>query len=104
MSIYESIMQGLTEAVEYEQGNKEKARSMKLTIAPVPEITPKEIKDLRKSMKMTQNTFAMVMGVSRKTVEAWEAGTNSPIGVARRMLGMLQIDNSIPTKYNIISD
>lgn len=52
---------------------------------------------------MTQSTFAAVMGVSNKTVEAWEKGTNSPAGTARRMLGMLKIDSTIPEKYNIIS-
>lgn len=51
---------------------------------------------------MTQSTFAALMGVSPKTVEAWEAGTNIPLGTARRMLGLLQSDNSIPVKYKIV--
>ena len=52
---------------------------------------------------MTQSTFAALMGVSNKTVEAWEKGTNTPAGTARRMIGMLKADSSIPEKYNIIS-
>jgi len=34
MSVYESIMQGLTEAVDYQQG-KIRARKTRLTIKPV---------------------------------------------------------------------
>lgn len=101
MSVYESIVKGLNEAIEYEKGN-EKARIMSCTVAPVPTFSADEIKTLRKELNMTQSTFAAVMGVSCKTVEAWEAGTNVPLGTARRMLGMLKSDNTIPQKYNIV--
>lgn len=101
MSVYESIIQGLNEAVQYEKGNL-KAKKVKCTINPVPEFTADEIKNVRAELDMTQAIFAAVMGVSQKTVEAWEAGTNVPIGTARRMLSMLRDDPTIPTKYNIV--
>ncbi len=103
MSVYESIMQGLNEAVEYEKGNL-KAKVVKCTVNPVPDFDSNEIKEVRNSLNMTQSTFAAVMGVSIKTVEAWEAGTNKPIGTARRMLSMLQKDNTLPMKFDIISE
>ncbi len=103
MSVYESIMQGLNEAVEFEKGNLQ-ARTIKCTVNPVPDFDSNEIKSVRNSLHMTQNTFAAVMGVSVKTVEAWEAGTNKPIGTARRMLSMLQKDNTLPLKFDIISE
>ena len=102
MNVYESIMQGLTEALEYTQG-KNTARSMRITITPPPEISADEVKEIRKSLNMTQSTFAAVLGVSNKTVEAWEKGTNTPAGTARRMISMLKTDHSIPEKYHIIS-
>ena len=95
-------MKGLTEAIEYEKGEKT-ARTMKVAIAPLPDVSANEVKELRQRLNMTQSTFAAVMGVSNKTVEAWEKGTNVPAGTARRMLGMLRADNTIPEKYNIIS-
>lgn len=52
---------------------------------------------------MTQKTFAAIMGVTNKAVEAWENGTNTPGGTARRMIGILLADSSIPEKYNIIA-
>ena len=101
MNVYDSVMKGLNEAVEFEAG-KGKARVEKCTVRPVPNFSAEEIKGVRTSLQMTQSTFAAVMGVSKKTVEAWEAGTNVPIGTARRMLALLQADNTLPTKYDII--
>ena len=102
MNVYESIMQGLNEAIAYEKGEKT-ARSACVTIVPPPEVSADEVKELRHALNMTQSTFAAVMGVSNKTGEAWEKGPNSPAGTARRMIGMLLADNTIPEKYNIIS-
>ena len=102
MNVYESIMNGLSDAIAYENGEKT-ARSVKITIAPPPEVSADEVKELRKNLNMTQSTFAAVMGVSNKTVEAWEKGTNTPAGTARRRIGMLIADNTSPEKYNIIN-
>lgn len=102
MNVYESIVQGLNEAIEYEKGNL-KAKTVKMSIAPLPEIESNQVRDIRQSLDMTQRMFAAVMGVSIKTVEAWENGTNTPSGVARRMLSLLQSDPEIPTKYNLVS-
>ena len=38
---------------------------------------------------MTQNIFANYMGVSKKTVEAWEAGRTHPTGTAFRLMSIL---------------
>ena len=38
---------------------------------------------------MSQRIFAGYLGVSDKTVEAWEAGTNRPSGAACRILRMM---------------
>lgn len=101
MNEYESIMQGLNEAIAYEKGDNT-ARSTCITIVPPPKVSADEIKKLRHNLNMTQSTFAAVMGVSNKTVQAWEKGTNTPAGTARRMIGMLLADNTIPEKYHII--
>lgn len=102
MSVYESIVQGLNEAIEYEKGLC-KARTAKCTVNPVPEFSSQEIKEIRLSLEMTQLTFAEVMGVSVKTVEAWEAGVNKPIGSARRFLSVLKAEPELLAKANIIS-
>ena len=102
MSVFESIVKGLNEAVEYESG-KGNARTAKCTVNPAPDFTSQEIKEIRLHFGMTQVTFAEVMGVSVKTVEAWEAGTNKPIGSARRFLSVIKAEPELLTKVNIIS-
>jgi putative transcriptional regulator len=42
------------------------------------------------------------MGVSEKTVEAWEAGVNHPSGAASRILSMMELDNNLTKKYPFV--
>lgn len=102
MNVYESIMQGLTEAVEYEKGNL-KASSVKLSVTPIPDFKGSEVREIRNTLEMTQTVFAQIMGVSVKTVEAWEGGRCEPNGSARRMLSMLKNDPELPEKYNLLA-
>lgn len=104
MGVYEGIMQGLTEALEHAEG-KGKARTALVkakTVKPLKEYRPEEIKKIRNDLGMTQVIFAGFMGVSAKTVEAWEAGRNMPDGPARRILEMVRSDPQLPEKYNIV--
>ena len=91
MSVYESIMQGLTEAVDYQQG-KTHARKTKLTIKPVAAFNTDDIKQIRQKTGLSQVVFAGSLGVSPKTVEAWENGRNKPEGASRRLLEIVRDD------------
>jgi len=101
-SLYKSIKQGLTEAIEYERGNLSNVKVDKITVAPVYIYTAGEIKAIRIQQCMTQRIFAQALGVSIKTVESWEAGTNHPSGIANRMLGFLTQDNNLFEKYSVV--
>lgn len=102
MKVYDGIMQGLEEAIAYNEG-KIKARTNTMSIEPVPDFEAAEIKSIRNELGMTQVLFAGFMGVSTKTVEAWEAGRNMPDGPARRILAMLKVDPTLPQRLNIIA-
>lgn len=102
MSVFESIVQGLNEAIEFENGNIT-AKTTKLSVAPLPDMDSSDVKAIRQSLDMTQVIFAAVMGVSVKTVEAWESGTNAPSGTAKRMLSLLKSDPQLPEKYHLLS-
>lgn len=102
MSESGEIMQGLGEALEHVQG-KRKLRSHTLTVEPVKEYSAAEIKSIRNALGMAQSVFAVSLGVSKKTVEAWESGRNRPEGPARRILGMIQKDPTVLDRCNVIS-
>lgn len=102
MKVYDGIMQGLNEAIAYNEG-KIKARTKTMSVEPIPDFGATEIKSIRNSLGMTQALFAGFMGVSTKTVEAWEAGRNMPEGPARRILAMVKIDPTLPQKLKIVA-
>lgn len=101
-SVYESIMAGLTEAVEDAQSKDKKLRRRVVTIVPVKEYSASEIQAIRKSTGLSQRLFAGYMGVSDKTVEAWEAGKNRPSGAASRLLTMMEMDADLTKEFPFV--
>jgi putative transcriptional regulator len=91
MGVYESILQGLTEAADYQHG-KIPVRKTKLTIKPVDAFNNNDIKRIRQRTGLSQAMFAGSLGVSPKTVEAWENGRNKPEGASRRLLEIVRDD------------
>ncbi len=102
MSIFEDIKTGIQESIEFEKGNL-RAKVTKITIEPVATFAPSEIKDIRKNTGLTQTLFAKYMGVSVKTVEAWESGRNHPEGAACRLLYLTKTDPKFPLRSGIIT-
>ncbi len=103
VAVYDGLMQGLNEAIEQAQGKRE-CRCETVTvpdIEPPYHYGPGEIKQIRATLNMTQYIFASFMGVSPKTVEAWEAGRNKPNGSACRLLTILQSEPDLAEKYRI---
>ncbi|MBR4599041.1 MAG: hypothetical protein IKO39_03220 [Treponema sp.] len=45
--VFESIMNGLSESLEYAKGDTSKARKMSVTVAELPQYHDKEIKHIR---------------------------------------------------------
>ena len=70
--------------------------------APLQEYSAEEIKGIRNRLNMTQAVFALFMGVSKKTVEAWEAGTNHPSGAASRLLSMMEMNHNLVDEFPFV--
>lgn len=99
-----SIIKGLNQAIEHSLGDKSNVVSEhKYLISPLPTYKSEEIKAIRKKLKLTQNIFAQVMGVSSKTVEAWESGKNIPQGPAQRILFIINNNPVILSEMKIIT-
>jgi putative transcriptional regulator len=100
MSVYKSIMQGLDEAVKYQEG-KIDARKTKITVKQVESFSSEDIKQIRKQVGLSQIVFASSLGVSKKTVEAWERGRNTPAGSSRRLLQLIRDNPEVIEQYMI---
>ena len=84
----EVLIDAATEMLEHAEG-KRKLRMQTVEVEPVPSYAPSAIKALRNKLNLPQGLFGSVVGVSGKTVEAWEAGTRKPSGTAMRILAEL---------------
>ena len=91
--LFEDLKEGLQEAIDFEKGNG-KAKTTTYIIDPVRSYSNVEIKAVRNKAGMTQAVFANYLGVSKKTVEAWELGRTHPTGPANRLIEMLDSGNT----------
>ena len=80
-SAFESIKQGLEEAIEFSKGKNGKAI--------VHEFTPIDVKNLRAKIGMSQNEFASAFGISVSTLRHWERGDRTPQGPALVLLNVV---------------
>ncbi len=97
-AVSRSVQRGLQEMLDHAQGKIE-LRSHLVSSVPPKEYTAEEIRRIRDSLNMSQGFFAEVIGVSRKTIEAWEYGKGKPSGAAARMLTIADIDPDALRRY-----
>ncbi len=101
-NVYNSIIAGLNEAVEDAKSKERKLPRKVVTVVPVKEFKAEEVKRIRATTGLSQKLFAGYMGVSGKTVEAWEAGTNTPSGAASRILSMMEMDEKLTLEFPFV--
>lgn len=89
-TVAQSILTGLSEAVAFSSGKRGLGRRVTVSIAPLPIISRQKIKKIREDLHLSQRRFADILGVSIKTVEAWEAGRNKPAGSSVRLLQIIE--------------
>jgi putative transcriptional regulator len=79
---FNSIKQGLNEAVAYSKGN--------LSKAVVYKFSPLDVKNIRTNMGMSQTEFASAFGISVSTLRHWERGDREPRGPALVLLNVVK--------------
>ncbi len=80
-SAFDSIKQGLEEALEFSKGKKRKA--------VVHKFSPIDVKNVRANIGMSQNEFASAFGISVSTLRHWERGDRTPHGPALVLLNVV---------------
>ncbi len=104
-SLFEDLKEGLNQAIAFEKGKgKGKAKVKRLIIMPVKKYSNDEIRTIRNRAGMTQTTLAKYLGVSKKTVEAWENGRTHPTGPAYRLLEILEQGKETECTFVTIDD
>ena len=80
-SAFDSIKQGLNEALEFSK-NKEGG-------AVVHKFSPIDVKNIRANVGMSQNKFASAFGISVSTLRHWERGDRKPQDPALVLLNIV---------------
>ena len=96
----DALVESLQQALAYAKGDKSRCRVTVREI-PVPEYKADDVSRVRSELRLSQRALASVLGVSARTVEAWEAGRNAPNGPAARMLYLIEKDHSLVDKLVI---
>ena len=91
---FDALMESLEDAAAFAQGDTSRAKVVDVE-DPVPAYAAKDVARTRMDLNLSQRALAGVLGVSVRTVEAWEAGRNVPSGAARHLLFLLDSDHSL---------
>lgn len=75
---FEMLVSSIKEAGEIKKGKKAPSR--------VFEVDAPEIKTVRDSLHVSQSEFALMIGVSVRTLQNWEQGRRKPEGPAKALL------------------
>ena len=81
---FDSIKQGLTEAITHARGEN--------IAAKVYQPVPVNVAGLRQRMGLTQEQFAARFGFSVATLRHWERGDRNPQGAALVLLNVIERD------------
>jgi putative transcriptional regulator len=82
-TVGESIIEGLKQAIAWTEGKSDSAR---VTLVQVPEV---DVRDVRKSMGLSQAEFANRFGLPPATLRNWEQGRARPDAPTRVLLAVI---------------
>lgn len=83
-AMFNELRDSVKEMDQIRKGKKKPARTFKY-------LDP-EVKTIRENIGMSQSHFAMLIGVSKRTLENWEQGRRHPTGPAKALLRILAVD------------
>jgi putative transcriptional regulator len=83
MRAYDSIRQGLGEALAFAQDREAGARAHQIEVPTV------DVAAIRASTGLSQGAFARSIGVAKGTLLNWEHGRRRPTGPAQVLLAMI---------------
>ncbi|MBT81075.1 MAG: transcriptional regulator [Alteromonadaceae bacterium] len=82
--IFNELLESVRQADDIIKGNADASR---VTVVSQP-----KVKEIRAKTGLSQNHFALVIGVSKRTLENWEQGRRHPTGPARALLKIVDAD------------
>ena len=82
--LFNELVTSIKEAGEIYKDKKKPSRSFKYS--------PLDIKKIRKKLSVSQSEFALMIGVSKSTLQNWEQGRRKPVGPAKALLRVAALE------------
>jgi putative transcriptional regulator len=83
MTVFESLMEGLHEAIAFSEGKDTGAVVHQIVVPSV------DVAAIRATTGLSQSQFAKSIGVAKGTLLNWEHGRRQPTGPAQVLLAMI---------------
>ena len=83
-NMFDELLTSVQQMDQIVKGRQKASRSFEF---PDP-----EVKKIRERLGVSQEKFALLVGVSKRTVENWEQGRRQPTGAARSLLKIVDAD------------
>ncbi len=80
-SMFDELLASVQEMYDIREGKKR--------VTEFPEV---EVKAIREKVGLSQGKFALLIGVSKRTLENWEQGRRQPTGPAKALLRIFAVD------------
>ncbi|RVU69852.1 MULTISPECIES: DNA-binding transcriptional regulator [Lactobacillus] len=93
-----TILESLKVCRDYVNGDESHVEVVDVPLPVKIEFNAATIKSLRHQIGTPQSGLANLVGVSKRTVEAWESDRSEPNKSARKLLALLMQDNSLADK------
>lgn len=97
-----NIEKSLKEYEAYFEGKPNEVEVVTRVIPVKQEFNAETIKELRENIGTTQAGLADLVGVSKRTVEAWESNRTEPNRPTQKLLTLLMRDKSLVKKLKFI--
>ncbi len=81
---FDKIMDGLTDALAYAEGDTKRARAHRVEVPAV------DVRAARKALGLSQDKFAAAFRISPSTLRKWEQGQRHPQGPAQVLLRVIE--------------
>ncbi len=89
-AMFDELMESVREAGSIRRGEKDASRAF--------EYTEPDVKQIRAKTRLSQAKFAILLGVSPRTLQNWEQGHRHPTGPARALLTIVDSNPELALK------
>src|ERR1700722_696609 len=87
--MFNLLKEGLEDIIQHQKGKKKLRKRIVEVPEPAMQYTAEDVKRIRKTLRYSQDYFALFLNISKKTVQAWESGRRNPNHASLRLLEII---------------